>query len=57
MEDFILKVKCPVCMKTHGEDIEDTLILIGDEQQNMQCLACGYSSNNNMVKYQYYDDK
>jgi Zn ribbon nucleic-acid-binding protein len=48
MEDFILKVKCPVCMKDYGEDIDDTLILLGDIEQNMQCLSCGYSSNNKM---------
>ena len=51
MEDFILKVKCPVCMKNYGEDIEDTLILLGDMEQNMQCLSCGYSSNNKMKEH------
>ena len=51
MEDFILKVKCPVCMKNYGEDIDDTLILLGDTEQNMQCLSCGYSSNNKMKEH------
>ena len=52
MEDFILRVKCPVCMKNLGEEnIEDTLVLLGDGEQNMQCLGCGYSSNNNMKEH------
>ena len=52
MEDFILRVKCPVCMKNFGEEnIDDTLVLLGDEEQNMQCLACGYSSNNKMKEH------
>jgi len=52
MEDFILRVKCPVCMKNLGEEnIEDTLVLLGDDEQNMQCLACGYSSNNKMKEH------
>ena len=52
MEDFILRVKCPVCMKNLGEEnIDDTLVLLGDEEQNMQCLACGYSSNNKMKEH------
>tara|TARA_R100000908_G_C3731712_1_gene130881 strand:- start:322 stop:738 length:417 start_codon:yes stop_codon:yes gene_type:complete len=52
MEDFILRVKCPVCMKNDGEDnTGDNLVLLGDEQQNMQCLGCGYGSNNNMKSH------
>ena len=51
MEDFILRVKCPVCMKNYDEDIDDTLILLGDIEQNMQCLSCGYSSNNKMKEH------
>jgi len=51
MEDYTLRVKCPVCMKNLGEEIDDTLILLGDEEQNMQCLACGYSSNNKMKEH------
>ena len=51
MEDFILRVKCPVCMKNLGEEnIDDTLVLLGDEEQNMQCLGCGYGSNNDIMK-------
>jgi len=49
MEDFILRVKCPVCLKDNGEEnTGDTLVLLGDEEQNMQCLGCGFGSNNNM---------
>jgi len=49
MEDYILRVKCPVCLKKDGEEnTKDNLILLGDEEQNMQCLGCGYGSNNNM---------
>ena len=49
MEDFILRVKCPVCLKDDGEEnTGDTLVLLGDEEQNMQCLGCGFGSNNNM---------
>jgi len=52
MEDYILRVKCPVCLKNiEGEDVEDNLILLGDEEQNMQCLGCGYGSNNNMKEH------
>ena len=52
MEDYILRVKCPVCMKNLGEEnLDDTLVLLGDEQQNMQCLGCGYSSNNKMKEH------
>ena len=52
MEDFILRVKCPVCMKNDGEDnTGDNLVLLGDEEQNMQCLGCGYGSNNNMKSH------
>ena len=34
-----LKVTCPCCMT------EDTLILLGDERQSMQCMNCGYASS------------
>ena len=52
MEDYILRVKCPVCMKNLGEEnIDDTLVLLGDEEQNMQCLGCGYGSNNDMKSH------
>ena len=49
MEDFILRVKCPVCLEDDGEEnTGDNLVLLGDEEQNMQCLGCGFGSNNNM---------
>ena len=49
MEDMILRVKCPVCMTDDGEDnTGDNLVLLGDEDQNMQCIGCGFGSNNNM---------
>ena len=52
MEDFILRVKCPVCMKNEGEEnTGDNLVLLGDKEQNMQCLGCGYGSNNNMKEH------
>ena len=43
MEDnFILKVKCPnngsECSVVGGE-IKESMILLGDNEQNMQCLA------------------
>ena len=52
MEDnFILKVKCPnngsECSIVGGEVME-SMVLLGDNEQNMQCLACGFASNNNM---------
>ena len=49
MEDFILRVKCPLCLEDDGEEnTGDNLVLLGDEEQNMQCLGCGFGSNNNM---------
>ena len=50
MEDMILKVPCPCCIQEDGESA-DTLVLLGDDQQNMQCLGCGYGSNNNMKEH------
>jgi len=50
MEDMILKVPCPCCIEEDGESA-DTLVLLGDDQQNMQCLGCGYGSNNNMKEH------
>ena len=51
MEDFTLRVKCPndgeKCSVSGGE-IEESMILLGDNEQNMQCLACGFASNNDM---------
>ena len=45
MEDFVLRVKCP--LDTCSE-IEESMVLLGDGEQNMQCLACGYASNSKM---------
>ena len=54
MEDMILKVPCPndteQCTVSGGE-IMETVILLGDEKQNMQSLTCGYGSNNNMKEH------
>ena len=47
---MILKVPCPCCIEEDGESA-DTLVLLGDDQQNMQCLGCGYGSNNNMKEH------
>ena len=52
MEDMILKVPCPCCIQEDGESA-DTLVLLGDDQHNMQCLGCGYGSNNNMKSEDY----
>ena len=50
--DFILRVKCPVCISEDGEkNTGDNLVLLGDEEQNMQCLGCGFGSNNNMKEH------
>jgi len=50
-DDFMLKVKCPnngsECSIVGGEVME-SMVLLGDGEQNMQCLACGYASNSNM---------
>tara|TARA_B100000902_G_scaffold353652_1_gene365269 strand:- start:225 stop:626 length:402 start_codon:yes stop_codon:yes gene_type:complete len=45
MEDFVLRVKCP--LDTCSE-IEESMLLLGDIEQNMQCLSCGFASNNDM---------
>ena len=51
MEDYTLRVKCPndgeKCSVSGGK-IEESMILLGDNEQNMQCLACGFASNNDM---------
>ena len=50
--DFILRVKCPVCISDDGEDnTGDNLVLLGDGEQNMQCLGCGFGSNDNMKEH------
>ena len=51
MDDFTLKVNCPndgeKCSVSGGE-IKESMILLGDVEQNMQCLECGFASNNDM---------
>ena len=54
MQDMILRVKCPCCLLDDGEaNTGDTLMLLGDDEQNMQCLGCGFGSNNNMKSDEY----
>ena len=51
MDNFTLQVKCPndgeKCSVSGGE-IKESMILLGDVEQNMQCLECGFASNNDM---------
>ena len=51
MDNFTLQVKCPndgdKCSVSGGE-VKESMILLGDVEQNMQCLECGFASNNNM---------
>jgi len=42
MEDMFMRVACPCCLKDEI-DIDDSLVLLGDEEQNMQCLHCGFA--------------
>lgn len=42
LENMRLKVKCPCCSHEHDDD---TLILLGDAKQSMQCIYCGYASS------------
>jgi len=41
---MFLEVQCPCCLEDETGK-SDTLILLGDEEQNMQCTYCGYASN------------
>ena len=45
---MFLEVQCPndskKCLVSDGE-IKESLVLLGDEEQNMQCTQCGYASN------------
>ena len=45
MEDFVLRLKCPI---DSCSEVEESMVLLGDNEQNMQCLACGYASNSSM---------
>ena len=50
MEDMFMQVACPCCLLDEI-DIEDSLLLLGDEEQNMQCLYCGFASNKKMKSH------
>ena len=39
VSDMRLKVKCPCCLT------EDSLILLGDDNQSMHSIHCGYASS------------
>ena len=56
MEDMVLQVQCPndskQCVVAGGEIVE-SMLLLGDEEQNMQCLSCGFGSNNKMKSNDY----
>ena len=54
MDDLFLKVKCPNDRENcliDGGGIEEKMVLLGDDEQNMQCLTCGYASNKNMKSH------
>ena len=57
-EDFRMQVQCPLCVEDGFE--ENTLVLHGDEEQNMQCLNCGYATNSDykgsLDKHDFSDD-
>ena len=47
---MFLEVQCPSDSKkclVSGDDIKESLVLLGDDEQNMQCTHCGYASNKN----------
>ena len=50
MEDMFMQVDCPCCLKDKN-GIQDSLLLLGDEEQNMQCLHCGFASNKKMKSH------
>ena len=45
---MMLQVQCPndgdKCLVSDC-DIKEEMVLLGDEEQNMQCTNCGYASN------------
>ena len=53
---MVLKVQCPndskQCVVAGGEIVE-SMLLLGDDEQNMQCLSCGFGSNNKMKSNEY----
>ena len=50
MEDMFMQVQCPCCL-TDKNGVDDSLVLLGDDEQNMQCLYCGYASNKKMKSH------
>ena len=50
MDPMILQVTCPCCLQDEI-DIDDSLVLLGDDEQNMQCLHCGFASNKTMKSH------
>ena len=50
MEDMFMQVQCPCCLLDKN-DIKDSLLLLGDDEQNMQCLHCGFASNKTMKSH------
>ena len=44
---MFMQVQCPCCLMDKN-GIGDSLVLLGDKEQNMQCLYCGFASNNKM---------
>jgi len=50
MDPMILQVACPCCIEDEI-DIDDSLVLLGDDEQNMQCLHCGFASNKTMKSH------
>ena len=51
---MFLKVHCPndgkKCLINNGK-IFESMILLGDGEQNMQCLTCGFASNKDMKSH------
>ena len=54
MDDIFLKVQCPndgeKCLIDDGK-IFESMVLLGDNEQNMQCLVCGFASNRDMKSH------
>ena len=50
MVDMFMQVHCPCCLSDKN-DIKDSLLLLGDDEQNMQCLYCGFASNKKMKSH------
>ena len=50
MNNMFLQVACPCCLDDELK-IDESLVLLGDEEQNMQCLHCGFASNKKMKSH------